>query len=110
MKYAEIILPLPLANSYTYSIPSEMEKAVQPGCRVIVHFGKRKYYTGIISEIHDRSPQEGFEIKQIHALLDAAPVLRRPQFRFWRWISSYYLCKQGDAYKAALPSALKLES
>ena len=110
MKYAEIILPLPLANSYTYSIPSEMEKAVQPGCRVIVHFGKRKYYTGIISEIHDRNPQEGFEIKQIHALLDTAPVLRRPQLRFWSWISSYYLCKQGDVYKAALPSGLKLES
>ena len=110
MKYAEIILPLPLANSYTYSIPSGMEKAVQPGCRVIVHFGKRKYYTGIISEIHDRNPQEGFEIKQIHALLDTAPVLRRPQLRFWSWISSYYLCKLGDVYKSALPSGLKLES
>lgn len=35
---------------------------------------------------------------------------RRPQLRFWKWIASYYLCKLGDVYKAALPSGLKLES
>ena len=83
-----------------------MYQAVQPVCLVVVHIGKRKYYTGIISEIHDRSPQEGFEIKQTHALLHVAPVLRRPQLRFWSWISSYYLSKQGDVYNAALPSGL----
>ena len=31
-------------------------------------------------------------------------------FVFWKWISSYYMCKLGDVYKAALPSGLKLES
>lgn len=27
MKYADVILPLPLENSYTYSIPSDLEQA-----------------------------------------------------------------------------------
>jgi primosomal protein N' (replication factor Y) len=110
MKYADVILPLPLENSYIYSIPSDLEKAVVPGCRVLVHFGKRKYYTGIVMLVHERSPDSGFEIKEIYALLDATPILRRPQLRFWRWIASYYLCKLGDVYKAAVPSGLKLES
>lgn len=110
MKYADVILPLPLENSYTYRIPSDLEKAVIPGCRVIVHFGKRRYYTAIVAEVHERVPASTFETKEIYALLDASPVLRRPQLRFWRWISSYYLCKLGDVYKAALPSGLKLES
>lgn len=110
MKYADVILPLPLENSYTYRIPSDLEKAVIPGCRVIVHFGKRRYYTAIVAEVHERVPASSFETKEIYALLDASPVLRRPQLRFWRWISSYYLCKLGDVYKAALPSGLKLES
>lgn len=110
MKYADVILPLPLENSYTYSIPSDLEKAVTSGCRVIVHFGKKRYYTAIVMEVHERTPNSVFETKEIYALLDATPVLRRPQLRFWKWIASYYLCKLGDVYKAALPSGLKLES
>lgn len=110
MRYADVILPLPLENSYTYRIPEDLEKVVIPGCRVIVHFGKKRYYTAIVMEVHDREPASGFETKEIYALLDATPVLRRPQLRFWKWISSYYICKLGDVYKAALPSGLKLES
>jgi primosomal protein N' (replication factor Y) len=110
MKYADVILPLPLENSYVYSIPADLEKAVTPGCRVLVHFGKRKYYTGIVMLVHERSPGSAFEIKEIYALLDASPILRRPQLRFWQWIASYYLCKLGDVYKAGVPSGLKLES
>ncbi len=110
MKYADVILPLPLENSYTYRIPEDLEKAVIPGCRVSVNFGTKRYYTAIVMEVHDREPVSGFETKEIYALLDATPVLRRPQLRFWKWISSYYICKLGDVYKAALPSGLKLES
>lgn len=110
LKYADVILPLPLENSYTYSIPADLEQAVIPGCRVIVHFGKKRYYTAIVMEVHERKPDSQYETKEIYALLDATPVLRRPQLRFWKWIASYYLCKLGDVYKAALPSGLKLES
>ncbi len=110
MKYADVILPLPLENRYTYAIPADLEKAVARGCRVIVHFGKKRYYTAIVLEVHGRQPDPAFETKEIFALLDATPILRRPQLRFWEWIASYYLCKLGDVYKAALPAGLKLES
>ena len=110
MKYADVILPLPLENSYTYSIPSDLEQAVIPGCREIVHFGKKRYYTAIVMDVHECGIDSQYETKEIYALLDATPVLRRPQLRFWKWIASYYLCKLGDVYKAALPSGLKLES
>ena len=62
---------------------------------------KEQPFTKLYAEERDR---------EIYALLDATPVLRRPQLRFWKWIASYYLCKLGDVYKAALPSGLKLES
>lgn len=110
MKYADVILPLPLENSYTYSIPAHLEAEVTPGCRVIVHFGKKRYYTAIVLEVHSRNPKAEFETKEIYALLDASPILREPQLRLWQWIASYYICKLGDVYKAALPSGLKLES
>ncbi|MCD8043572.1 MAG: primosomal protein N' [Tannerellaceae bacterium] len=110
MMYAEVILPLSLENSYTYRVPADMEKLVTTGCRVIVHFGKKRYYTALVMEVHNRPPRDGVDLKEIYALLDATPVIRRPQLRFWEWISSYYLCKLGDVYKAALPTGLKLES
>lgn len=108
MKYADVILPLPLENSYTYSIPADLEKQVVPGCRVIVHFGKKRYYTAIVLVVHEQRPL--VEVKEIFAVLDVVPILLRPQLKFWEWIASYYICKLGDVYKAALPSGLKLES
>lgn len=42
--------------------------------------------------------------------MDAHPILLPEQFKFWEWLADYYLCTQGDVYKAALPSGLKLES
>ena len=108
--YADVILPLSLENTYTYRIPADLEKTVAVGSRVIVHFGKKRYYTALVATLHDSRPDTPFEIKEISAVLDGHPVVRRPQLRFWRWIADYYLCKWGDVYKAALPSGLKLES
>lgn len=110
MHFADVILPLPLADQYTYKIPSDLEKSVVRGCRVIVHFGKKRFYTAIVSEVYDTPPKTNSEIKEIFAVLDATPILRRPQLHFWQWMANYYLCRLGDVYKAALPSGLKIES
>lgn len=107
-KFADIILPLPLANVYTYSIPPELNSVLKIGMRVIVPLNK-KIYTGIVYAIHLVEPKE-FEVKEIISTLDQYPIIKRPQLQFWEWISNYYQCYLGDIYKAALPSGLKLES
>lgn len=108
-KFADVILPLPLHGCFTYSLPAEWADDVRTGCRVVVPFGRRKYYTGIVRSVHHCVPV-GYEVKEVSALLDAAPILLSGQFAFWEWIADYYLCTPGDVYKAALPSGLKLES
>ncbi|MBQ8672877.1 MAG: primosomal protein N' [Bacteroides sp.] len=108
-KFVDVILPLPLHTCFTYLLPDEMADEVQVGCRVVVPFGKKKFYTAIVQHIHFQRP-EGYEVKEVTALLDASPLLLPLQFRFWAWLADYYLCTQGDVYKAALPSGLKLES
>ena len=107
--FADVVLPLPLYKYFTYRIPSDWQAVLQPGSRVVVPFGRKKYYTAIVARLHDVMPQ-GYEVKEILSILDDRPVLRRPQLRFWEWIADYYLCSVGDVYKAALPSGLKLES
>ncbi len=109
MKFAEIIIPLPLYRTFTYSIPDNMENEIKIGCRVLVQFGLKKLYTGIIASIHNIKP-EGYEVKPIIEVLDDYPILRHPQLKFWEWISSYYLCSLGDVYKAAVPAGMKVES
>lgn len=108
-QFADVILPLPLSKYYTYRIPEELQPGMHPGCRVIVPFGRKKYYTAIVVYIHPYAPAD-YETKDILTLLDESPILRRPQLKFWEWIAEYYLCSVGDVYKAALPSGLKLES
>lgn len=106
--FAEVILPLPLYSTFTYSIPDGMEGVVV-GSRVLVQFGKRKFYTGIVTSLHTNTPK-GYEVKPISSLLDPTPIIRYPQLKLWQWIADYYLCAPGDVYKAALPTGLKPES
>ena len=92
-KFVDVILPLPLPGSFTYSLPAQWVNSVWTGCRVVVPFGKKKYYTAIVYRIHENKPKE-YEVKEILSILDTHPVLFDSQFRFWEWLAEYYLCTQ----------------
>lgn len=106
--YVDLILPIPLPKLYTYAVPEELVKVCERGKRVIAEFGKKKIYTGIISEMHCRKPE--YKTKEIISVLDQIPVINEKQFRFWNRVSEYYMCTTGEIFNAALPSGLKLES
>ena len=108
-RFVDVILPLPLPDAFTYRLSPEQEEHVQPGCRVVVPFGRKKFYTGIVCNVHCLKPT-AYEVKEVVTILDERPILLPLQFKFWEWLAGYYLCTQGDVYKAALPSGLKLES
>lgn len=109
MTYAEVILPLPLYSTFTYSIPDNLQSAIGVGFRVLVPFGRKKFYTGIVTMLHNQRPGN-YEVKDIVAELDNDSILRHPQMKFWQWISDYYLCPVGEVYKAAVPAGMKVES
>ena len=100
-KFVDVIVPLPIANQYTYSLPQEMEEMVQIGCRVVVPFGKKKFYTAIVTNVHYAAP-EGYETKDIAEVLDSSPVLLPKQYEFWQWLAEYYLAEERACqYKCA---------
>ena len=109
-QYASVILPLALSNSYTYLIPSELSGRVGIGSRVVVQFGAKHYYTGIVVRLHEENPLPDLELKSITDIADPAPIILPSQLKFWGWLSSYYMCRIGDIMKAGLPAGLKLES
>ncbi len=106
--FADVILPVPLDGTFTYSIPQQLEGQVQVGVRTLVPFGRNKTYVGIISNIHQQAP-EGYQVKDILQVLDVSPILLESQLRLWQWIADYYMSPIGEVYKAALPAGLKAE-
>ncbi|KIC64249.1 replication restart helicase PriA [Chryseobacterium taiwanense] len=109
MNYAQIVLPLNLKGSFTYKVPQELLSEIQVGMRVLVPFGGKKIYTGIVFELHDNAP-ESFVAKEVISILDDKPIVPQEQIQFWNWLSEYYLSGLGEIYRFAFPSSLKLES
>ena len=109
MHFVEVILPLSLAKTFTYSVSASEYDYVKKGMRVAVPFGKSKIYTALIIDIHQNKPSL-YEAKEIHQILDEKPIVNEIQIGHWQWIASYYMCAIGDVYRGAMPSALLLES
>jgi primosomal protein N' (replication factor Y) len=107
--FIDVILPIPIQKTFTYSITKDEANFLQKGMRVAVSFGKTKMYTGLVFNIHQIAPTL-YEAKEIHQILDEAPLVNEEQLKHWQWVSDYYMCSLGDVYRAALPSAFLLES
>src|SRR6476620_9711203 len=107
--YVEVILPLSLSKTFTYSISESEFDYIKEGMRVAVPFGKSKIYTALVTETHQNTPAL-YEAKEIHQILDETPMVTKTQIAHWQWIASYYMCAIGDVYRTAMPSALLLES
>lgn len=109
LHFIDVILPLALPQQYTYSVPAPLVQGLQVGMRVVVPLGKSKLYSALVYKIHQQAPQ-GYETKDVIQVIDDEPIVLPLQIKLWEWIASYYLCSLGEVMKAALPSALKLES
>lgn len=106
--YVDVILPLALPQAYTYAVPVDWVDFVKPGQRVIVQFGRKRYYSAIVKKIHHEKP--AVEAKLIENIADEEPIVTSVQMKFWDWVSRYYLSTEGEVMAAALPSGLKLSS
>jgi len=105
--WADVILPLALPQTYTYSVPAHLLNKVQPGCRVEVEL-KNKKYAGIVKTITDKQP--AWQTKPIINVLDDEPILFPQQLQLWQWMAQYYMCSEGEVMAAALPTHFKLSS
>jgi len=107
--FAEVILPLSLAKTFTYRVSETEYNYIKKGMRVAVPFGKSKIYTALVIDTHQNQPTL-YDAKEIHQILDEKPIVTEVQIAHWQWIASYYMCAIGDVYRGAMPSALLLES
>ena len=109
MYFIDVILPIPLKQTFTYEVNKDEAMFLKQGMRVAVPFGKSKLYTGIVYAIHQVAPQ-GYETKSIDQILDENPIVNEIQIKHWEWMADYYMCTLGEVLRAALPNAFLLES
>ena len=106
----DIILPLAIADVYTYNIPNTLlpiANCQSPiiGCRVLVPLGK-KSIIGIIYRKHEGELPENVKVRDILQVVDGTPIVTPQQLQLWEWLSSYYMCTLGEVMAAALPSEI----
>jgi primosomal protein N' (replication factor Y) (superfamily II helicase) len=107
--FADIILPLAVRGRFTYRIPDNLAGKVIHGALVTVPFGGRTLYTGVVTRVHDKSPDIK-NIKSVISVAESNALINESQLKLWQWISEYYLCSEGEVMKAALPSEISLNN
>lgn len=107
MNFVDVILPLPLEGTFTYSVPDEMLSSIAPGVRLLVPFGRSKKYIAPAVRLHTEKPK--FKVKDIIEVMDSSPMVTAGQLELWQWMAEYYMSSLGDVMNAALPAGLKSE-
>ncbi len=107
--YARVAVPRPLDRTFVYRIPQSLEGDVEPGCRVVVPFGRREL-TGWVDEVSSDPGRLPAKVREILDAPDAEPVLDAPLLELCRWVARYYTAPLGLTFRAALPARLTAES
>lgn len=102
MRLADVAIPVPLAQAFTYEVPEELDARLHPGARVVVPFGNSRRI-GVVVDRREGEPPKG--CKKVLSAPDDVPSLPEDLLVFLRDLASYYFAPIGDALKLALPPA-----
>jgi primosomal protein N' (replication factor Y) len=96
--FCDVALPVPLDQSFTYSIPPGMEPV--PGGRVLVPF-RREQMSGVVLRLHDDPPT--MDTRALLTVVDAEPILPGHLLELAQWVAAYYLAPLGEVLRTMLP-------
>ena len=105
--FCDVSLPVPVDQSFTYSLPFTLQHRVRVGCRVLVPFGPRKL-VGVVLERHGRKPD--ITVRDVLRLIDPEPVIDGELMRLARWIANYYCAPLGEVLRTMLPLGSDIRS
>ncbi len=112
--FVQILINVPVNQSFTYKITDKTKcpgactvDCIVPGMRAEVMFGTRKVI-GFIVELSVLTNTSGSipleKIKPVLRIIDETPIFNKELIDLSQKISQYYLCSQGEALSAMIPS------
>lgn len=98
-----------IVQTFTYELPSELERVVTIGSRVLVPFNNRNL-EGFVLKKYKLEEQLKYALKKVAKAVDEYPVLNKELLDLGNYISKKTLCNLISAYQTMLPTALKAKS
>ncbi|MBM4360294.1 MAG: primosomal protein N' [Deltaproteobacteria bacterium] len=102
--FAEVGVPVPLGQRFTYAIPASLAGRVVAGARVLCEFGRRKLAGVVLAVRDDAAGLDPARVKPLVAVLDAEPVLPGELLQFLEELARYYVAPIGEVLRLALPA------
>ncbi len=94
--------------AFSYAVPQEMQMNIQPGCRVLVPFGRaNRARQGMVVSLTDAQADES--LKPVRMLLDYQPLLDTEQLWLMEWLHKRVFCTYYDALRVVVPSGLTMK-
>lgn len=103
--FVDVVLPLPMDQPFTYSVPARFRDVVVSGMRVLVPV-RQRMQTGYVTAVHSTSDQEG--VKDVTDVPDPYPIFSEEMLQLCRWIADYYCCSWGEALQGAAPAGMRV--
>jgi primosomal protein N' (replication factor Y) (superfamily II helicase) len=103
-RFAEVALPLPLFQTFTYAVEEGLANPVVVGSRVVVPFRNRKE-VGVCIGVSDVSPLKR-KPKAVLESPDVEPAIGAQLLDLCAWMADYYIVPLGVVLRTVLPAAL----
>ena len=101
----DVALPIPVAKTFSYTIPERWKPFAKKFLRLKVPF-HNKVQTGVITDIRDIDDPG---LKAINEIIDVFPIIDNTLIELSMWSSHYYITPIGPVLKYVLPPTLKIE-
>jgi len=104
MRYAKVIIAIPVEGPFDYTIPKLLLQKIKIGCRVVIPFRNRRligYVVGLANKTKAK------KIKSILKPIDTEPLLDREFLSLTKQISNCYCCSWAETIETALPAGIR---
>jgi len=103
-RFVEVALPLPLFQTFTYTVEEGLANPIAVGSRVVVPLRNGKEI-GIVVGVSDVSPLKR-KPKAVLESPDAEPAISASLLELCKWMADYYIVPLGVTLRTALPAAM----
>lgn len=97
--FAEVALPIPATQTFTYTLPTNCHGQSWLGHRVVVPF-RNQLIIGVICSISTSPPP--YTVKPILEIPDKHPIWTPQQCTLLQWMATYYMVGMGSMVKVAI--------
>lgn len=99
-RLAEVALPVPLPDAFTYLVPADWPEAPCVGDLVAAPFGRRREVVGLVLAVRpgvpDQTEQDGHRLRPLTRRFDAAYAVTGDRRRLLDWMTGYYALPPGE--------------